>query len=165
MPVSLTQLHTLSDLHVFIRPLLVDTIVLGGIVTRQHQDHERMSTGFCTHVVLSNSKADGMDRLGLGAELTDYVVFLDKARMMMDGITIYRVSEVTFVATGPIPPACAKGVYQSVSDGFMSVYVSSLGTRPNPEREMPARGRGVEPRRASGSHAPARTPVEHKRAT
>ena len=123
MSVPLTQLHTLCDLHMFIRPLFLDTIVLGGTVTRQHQGHERMSTGFCTHIVLSSSKVDSVDHLRLGAELTDYIVFLDKSRMMLDGITIYRVNEVTFVATGPMP-ACIKGVYKSHSDGFKPVYVS-----------------------------------------
>ena len=160
MSVPLTQFHTLCDLHMFIRPLFLDTVVLGGTVTRQRQGHERMSTGFCTHIVLSNSKVDSVDRLRLGAELTDCIVFLDKSRMMLDGITVYRVNEVTFVATGPIPPACIKGVYKSVSDGFKSVYASRLEVRSSLERETLARGRSVEPKRASGSHAPASTLVE-----
>ena len=44
-----------------------------------------------------------MDRLRLGAEPTGVVVVLDKAQIMLDGITIYKVNDVTFAATGPIP--------------------------------------------------------------
>ena len=73
---------------------------------------------------------------------------------MLGRTAIYKVNEVTFVATGPIPPTCIKGVRQSTSDGFKSVYVSNYTTRPTPEREVPARGRSIEPKRASGSHAP-----------
>ena len=125
MSVPLTQLHTLCDLHMIIRPLFLDTIVLSGIVTRQHRGNERMSTCFCTHIVLSSSKVDSVDRRSPGAELTDYIVFLDKSRMMLDGITFYRVDEVIFVATGPISPACIKGVYKSYPGGFKSVYISN----------------------------------------
>ena len=77
MPVNLTQLNELNDLHVFIRPIFMETVVLNGIVTRQHQGHERMSTDFCTHIVVSNAKVSHMDRLRLGAEFADYVLFLD----------------------------------------------------------------------------------------
>ena len=101
--VTLTKFHTYCDLHVFIRPLFLDDIVIQGIATRQHQGYERMSTGFCTHIVLSDSRIDSMDRQRLGAESTDFIVVLDRAQMMLDRITIYKVNEVTFVATGPIP--------------------------------------------------------------
>ena len=94
----MTQLVELSDLHVFIRPIFMETIVLNGIVTRQHQGHDRMSTDFCTHIVISNAKVSHMDRLRLGAEFADYVLFLDKFRVMLDGATIYRVNDETFVA-------------------------------------------------------------------
>ena len=53
--------------------------------------------------------AGHMDRLRLGAEFADYVLFLDKARLMLDSVTIYRVNDETFVATGPIPPSCING--------------------------------------------------------
>ena len=81
-----------------------------------------------------------MNRLRLGAETADHVVFLSQTRMMIDGITIYRVNEVTFAATGPIPPACIQGVYQSVIGGYKSVYVPSFETRPDRGREVPTRG-------------------------
>ena len=76
--VSLTKFHTYGDLHVFIRPFFLDGIVLQGIVTRQHQGYERMSTGLCTHIVASSSKIDGMDRLRLRAGLTDFIVVLGR---------------------------------------------------------------------------------------
>ena len=114
---------------------------------------------FCTHLVLSCSTIDSMGRLRLGAEPADLVVVLDKAHMMLDRITIYNVNDVTFVATGPIPQICIKGVFLATSGGFKSVYVSSHTIKPTPERDVPTRGRSVEPKRASGSDAPARTPV------
>ena len=77
MPVTLTQLNELNELHVFIRPIFMETVVLNGIVTRQHQGRERMSTYFCTHIVVSKAKVSHMDRLRLGAEFADYVLFLD----------------------------------------------------------------------------------------
>ena len=76
MPVGLTQLDELNDLHVLIRPILMETIVLNGLVTRQHQGHDRMSTDFCTHIVIYTAFVNAADRLRLGAELTNYVLFL-----------------------------------------------------------------------------------------
>ena len=100
--------------------------MLNGIVTRQHQGHERMSTDFCTHIVVSNAKVSHMDCLRLGAEFADYVLFLDKARLMLESVTIYRVNDDTFVATGPIPPSCIKGIYMAEAGGFRSMYVSTF---------------------------------------
>ena len=123
------------------RPLLLDDIVLKGIATRQHQGYERMSTCFCTHIVLSNSRIDSMDRLRLGADSADLVVVFDKGQMMLDRITISKVNDVTFVAMGPIPQTCIKGVFQATPDGFKSVYMSSQIVKPTPERDIPTHGR------------------------
>ena len=51
--VTLTQLDDLSGLHLFIRPMFMDTVVTDGLVTRQHQGLDRMSTDFCTHTLSS----------------------------------------------------------------------------------------------------------------
>ena len=155
----MTQLVELSDLHVFIRPIFMETIVLNGIVTRQHQGHDRMSTDFCTHIVISTAKVSHMDRLRLGAELADYVLFLDKFRVMLDGVTIYRVNDETFVATGPIPPSCIKGIYVAGSGRFRSMYVSTLTSKsPLEGGNVPTRGRALGAKSASGGYVPARTP-------
>ena len=159
IPVSMTQLDELNDLHVFIRPIFMETVVLNGIVTRQHQGHDRMSTDFCTHIVISNAKVSHMDRLRLGAEFADYVLFLGKSRLMLDGVTIYRVNDESFVATGPIPPSCVKGIYMAESGGFRSMYVSTLTSKSSHEGgNVPTRGRAVEAKSASGGNVPARTP-------
>ena len=123
MPVSLTQLDELNYLHVFTRPIFMETIVLNSLVTRQHQGHNRMSTDFCTHIVISTALVNAADRLRLGAELTDYILFLDKYRVMLDGVTIYRVNDETFVATGPIPPTCIRGIWMSESGESKPMYV------------------------------------------
>ena len=157
MFVTLMEFRTYCDLHVYIRPLFLDDVVLKGIATRQHQGYERMSISFCTHIVLSNSRIDSVDRLRLGAETTDLVVVLDKGQLMLGRVTIYEVNDVTFVATGPIPQICTKGISQATPDGFKSVHMSSHSIKPTPEREIPTRGRSVEPKRASGGDAPART--------
>ena len=126
MFVALMKFHTYCDLHVYIRPLFLDDVVLKGIATRQHQGYERMSTSFCTHVVLSNSRIDSSDRLRLGAEPTDLVVVLDKGQLMLDRITIYKVHDVTFVATGPIPQTCIKGKFLGYSRWIqISIHVHS----------------------------------------
>ena len=79
---------------------------------------------------------------------------------MLDRITIYKVNDVTFVATGPIPQTCTTGISQATPDGFKSVYTSTHSIKPTPEREILTRGRSVEAKRASGGDAPARTPEE-----
>ena len=118
-----------------------------------------MSTDFCTHIVISAAKVSHMDRLRLGAELADYVLFLDKFRVMLDGVTIYRVNDETFVATGPIPPSCIKGIYVAGSGRFRSMYVSTLTSKsPLEGGNVPTRGRAVEAKSASGGNVPARTP-------
>ena len=86
-----------------------------------------MSISFCTHIVLSNSRIDSSGCLRLGAESTDLVVVLDKGQLMLDRITVYKVNEVTFVATGPIPQTCT---YQGDFPGYprwiqISVHVHS----------------------------------------
>ena len=48
--------------------------------------------------------------------------------MMADGVAIYRVSDETFVATGPIPPTCIRGIWTSESGEFKPMYVSSVST-------------------------------------
>ena len=160
VPVSMAQLDELSDLHVFIRPIFMETIVPNGIVTRQHQGHDRMSTDFCTHIVISTARVNSMDRLRLGAELADYVLFLDEFRVMLDGVTIYRVNDETFVATGPIPPSCIRGTFVAESGGFKSMYVSTLTSKsPLEGGNARTRGRAVGAKSASGGYAPASTPT------
>ena len=79
---------------------------------------------------------------------------------MLESVTIYRVSDETFVATGPIPPSCIKGIYMAGAGGVRSMYVSTLTPKTFDEGGgVPTRGRSVEAKGASGGYAPARTPI------
>ena len=160
VPVSMTEIDELNDIRVFVRPVFMETIVLDGIVTRQLQGHDRMSTDFCTRIVISTARVNHMDRLRLGAELADYVLFLDKFRVMLDGVIIYRVNDETFVATGPIPPSCIRGIFVAESGGFKSIYVSTLTSKsPLEGGDVPTRGRAVGAKSAGGGYAPAISPT------
>ena len=78
---------------------------------------------------------------------------------MLESVTTHRVNDETFVATGPIPPACIKDIYMAEAGGFRSMYVSTLTPKTFHEGgDVPTRGRSVEAKGASGGHAPARTP-------
>ena len=50
---TLMKFHTHCDLHVYIRPLFLDGVVLRGIATRQHQGYERMSITLFLHTSFS----------------------------------------------------------------------------------------------------------------